>query len=167
MKVQVDYMRAYFDFFTGLESGFKTARSIVRDYENYPVPQIRIPFLEILDQLNEFDGEAIEDDEVPDKDLESMTEEQRKQKYKASIKREPRLACELTEDKLEIEAANIKQVQVKFYIIDAEILFSRTPFLKTNTEEFSYVKPCHKLDLELAPAVERSSLDTSQVSGED
>ena len=39
---------------------------------------------------------------------------------------------------------------MKFYIIDAEILFSRTPFLKTNTEEFSYVKPCHTIVKELA-----------------
>ena len=36
---------------------------------------------------------------------------------------------------------------MRFYIIDAEILFSRTPFLKTNTEEFSYVKPCHVEDI--------------------
>ena len=47
---------------------------------------------------------------------------------------------------LEIESANIKSISVKFYIIDAEILFSRTPFLKTNTEEFSYVKPCEVLE---------------------
>ncbi|TNV74380.1 hypothetical protein FGO68_gene14226 [Halteria grandinella] len=166
VRIQVDYMRAYFDFFTGLDSGFKVARSIVRDYENYPVPQWRIPFLEILDQLNEYDGEMIEDDEVPDKDLESMTEEQKKQKYKQSIKKEPRLACELNEQKLEIEAANIKQVQVKFYIIDAEILFSRTPFLKTNTEEFSYVKPCHKLDLDLSTLASSSGIEKSSLVDE-
>jgi hypothetical protein len=50
---------------------------------------------------------------------------------------------------LEVESANIKKVSLKFYIIDAEILFSRTPFLKTNTEEFSYVKPCHVIDKEI------------------
>lgn len=56
---------------------------------------------------------------------------------------------------LQIEAVNIKgSVSVKFYIIDAEILFSRTPFLKTNTEEFSYVKPCHKIDTELKEPAE-------------
>lgn len=32
-------------------------------------------------------------------------------------------------------------MSVKYYIIDVEILFSRAPFLKDNTEEFSYVKP--------------------------
>jgi hypothetical protein len=75
LKLQVDYMRAYFDFFTGLDSGFKVARAIVRDYENYPVTQWRIPFLEILDQLNEFDGEIIDEDVAEEGDVENMTEE--------------------------------------------------------------------------------------------
>jgi len=41
-----------------------------------------------------------------------------------------------------IETVNIRNVVVKYYMIDAEVLFSRAPFLKNNTEEFSYVKPC-------------------------
>ena len=42
-------MSAYFDFFTGHADGFKTARAIVRKYEDYPIPQWKILFLEILD----------------------------------------------------------------------------------------------------------------------
>jgi len=38
---------------------------------------------------------------------------------------------------------NIEEATIKYYIIDAEILFSRAPFLKGNAEEFSYVKPFH------------------------
>lgn len=38
---------------------------------------------------------------------------------------------------------------VKFYFIDVEIMFSRTPFLTENTEEFSYVKPCHIIEKEI------------------
>ena len=81
-----------------------------------------------------------------------MTEEQKRLKLKQSMKKEPRLSFELSEtDKalLEIDSANIKQIAIKFYIIDAEILFSRTPFLKTNTEEFSYVKPCQVLERDI------------------
>jgi hypothetical protein len=85
-------------------------------------------------------------------DHENLTEEQKKLKYKKSIKLEPRLMFEISEKEqgiLEIDSANIKKISLKFYIIDAEILFSRTPFLKTNTEEFSYVKPCHVIDKDL------------------
>lgn len=83
--MQYDYMSAYFDFFTGQAEGFKIARSIVRNYEDYPIPAWRIPFLEILDQLNEYDGEIHEDELEEGKageDLDNLTDEQRKIKYK-------------------------------------------------------------------------------------
>jgi hypothetical protein len=128
------------------------ARRIVQKYEEYPILAWRIRFLEILDQLNEYDGEVDEEElkqSIDGVDVASMTEEQKRLKLKQSMKKEPRLTFEISEtDKgiLEIESANIKNISVKFYIIDAEILFSRTPFLKTNTEEFSYVKPCEVLE---------------------
>jgi hypothetical protein len=46
---------------------------------------------------------------------------------------------------LKLETTNIHTVSVKYYIINAELLFSRQPFLKDNTEGFSYVKPFHTL----------------------
>ena len=46
---------------------------------------------------------------------------------------------------LKLETTNIHQVSVQYYIINAELLFSRQPFLKDNTEGFSYVKPIHSL----------------------
>jgi hypothetical protein len=161
LRMQHDYLSAYFDFFTGQAEGFRTARSIVRRYEEHPIPAWRIPFLEILDQLNEYDGDVDEESPDDNADGEAMTEEQKKQKYKKSVKKEPRLVCEVEDAQphvFKVEAANLKGVvSVKFYIIDAEILFSRTPFLKTNTEEFSYVKPCHKIDHELPVAGEEAS----------
>lgn len=42
---------------------------------------------------------------------------------------------------LTVESVNIKKVSIKYYKINAEILFSRAPFLKDNAESFSYVKP--------------------------
>ena len=72
LRIQYDYMDAYFDFFTGQSESFKTARTIVRKYEDYPIPSWRILFLEILDQLNEYDGELEEAVEI---DPESQTEE--------------------------------------------------------------------------------------------
>lgn len=47
---------------------------------------------------------------------------------------------------LKIESCNVTAVCVKYYIINAELLFSRQPFLKDNTEGFSYVKAYHTLE---------------------
>lgn len=63
--------------------------------------------------------------------------------YKKSVKKEPTLLVEVKDNEkiITLESANVRNATIKFYIIDVEILFSRTPFLKENTEEFSYVKP--------------------------
>ena len=47
---------------------------------------------------------------------------------------------------LKIESVNISNISIKYYIINAELLFSRQPFLKDNTEGFSYVKAYHSLE---------------------
>ena len=62
---------------------------------------------------------------------------------KASLKREPNISNIDIDDKgeISIESVNIKEITLNYYIIDAEILFSRQPFLKDNAEQFSYVKP--------------------------
>ena len=54
------------------------------------------------------------------------------------------------EQQIVVDYSNLKGVTLKFYVIDVEILFSRTPFLKENTEEFSYVKPCFVIEKELS-----------------
>ena len=45
-----------------------------------------------------------------------------------------------------IESENISDIQVKYYSINAELLFSRQPFLKDNTDEFSYIKAMHTVE---------------------
>eukprot|EP00347_Sterkiella_histriomuscorum_P022623 403337784 len=160
LKLQYDYFQAYFDFFTGQSESFKTARALVRKYEDYPIASWRMAFLEILDQLNEFDGEIEDIQEIDD---ENMSDEQKKQKMKQSIAKEPRLDVDVSgeKQKISLEVANIKQIAIKFYIIDAEILFSRTPFLKENTEEFSYVKPCHVIERDLSNVDLNTSIDSA------
>jgi len=51
-----------------------------------------------------------------------------------------------------IETVNVKQVKIKYYLIDAEILFSRSPFLSNQTEAFSYVKPYAEAIKQTVPA---------------
>jgi hypothetical protein len=63
---------------------------------------------------------------------------------KSSKRRDPNITS-IELDKvtgaLTVESVNIKKVSIKYYKINAEILFSRAPFLKDNAESFSYVKP--------------------------
>lgn len=66
LKIQHDYLSAYFDIYTGAEDGYKVARTIIREYDNYPVANWKMMFLAIEDLLNDFDGEFIDMNEQQD-----------------------------------------------------------------------------------------------------
>lgn len=68
---------------------------------------------------------------------------------KASKRRDPAVTSiemDPSTGALTIESVNIKQISIKYYIINAEVLFSRAPFLKDNAEGFSYVKPYQTIE---------------------
>eukprot|EP00830_Metopus_es_P002375 TRINITY_DN1213_c0_g1_i6.p1 TRINITY_DN1213_c0_g1~~TRINITY_DN1213_c0_g1_i6.p1 ORF type:complete len:2229 (-),score=458.73 TRINITY_DN1213_c0_g1_i6:107-6793(-) len=132
-KLQYDYMSAYLDFYVGAPD-FKTARKIVAEYINYPVITWRLLFLDMDQQLKEYDGINIEED--------SIEEEERKEiGKKKQIKTEPQLSITLEGKEVVVDYNSLTEATVKYYVIDLEILFSRTPFLAQNTEDFSFVKP--------------------------
>jgi len=82
LKVPYDYMAAYFDFYCAQQgSDFKIARELSKKYEEYPVMEWRLLFLDILDQLYELDGEDL------DVEIDRENEQRKKQNYKASIKK--------------------------------------------------------------------------------
>jgi hypothetical protein len=133
LKLQYDYMSAYLDFYTGAPE-FKIARKIVAEYINYPVVTWRLVFLDIDQQLKEYDGATFAEG--------SVEEEERKEvSQKKPIQSEAQLAISLEGKEVVVEYNSIAEVAMKYYIIDLEILFSRTPFLTQNAEDFSFVKP--------------------------
>ena len=144
-----DYMAAYLDFYEGHETGFKKAREIAKQYENYPVIAWRILFTDILDTLAEYDGvNLLEDFEIDQDD-----EEKKEKNYKKSKNLEPQFHCSLEAKKIQMEYLNVREVEVKYYVIDPEVLFSRTPFLMNNTEEFSFTKPIAQYRIQLDKAL--------------
>lgn len=142
LRIQYDYLSAYFDIFTGANERYNKARTIIREYDNHPIAHWKMMFLAIDDLLNDFDGEFNEmidedanEDELHDKlSSEASLKARKRENMKKSKKSEPELnSIELDQKgNLTIEHTNIKQIQVKYYTIDAEILFSRAPFLKDN-----------------------------------
>ena len=94
LRIQYDYLQAYFDFFSGTDDGFKVARRIVQKYDNYPVSTWRMMFLTIADQLNEFDGEFDNEEEMITVDagagsIDAQIRDKRAQNKKETKKRAP------------------------------------------------------------------------------
>ena len=172
-KIQHDYLSAYFDFFTGSEAGYKTARRIVQEYSDFPILDWKKMFLAIEDQLNEYDnefdqlGEAANDPNLLAVSNASQTETSQKKTVnkRAAKKSEPNITHFAFDNDgtLNLETVNIKSVTIKYYLIDAELLFSKSPFLTTNAEQFSYVAPFQQVKVEIHPetATEQQLVATS------
>ena len=42
---------------------------------------------------------------------------------------------------IEVKLQSVASLKVKYYLMDTEILFTRSPFLKDEAKQFSYVQP--------------------------
>lgn len=82
--------------------------------------------------------------ELEGKDADIMMEDARVVNKKSMKQREPAVtSIELNEKTgtLTLESVNVRHVEIKYYMINAELMFSRAPFLKDSAEGFSYVMP--------------------------
>eukprot|EP00330_Aristerostoma_sp_ATCC50986_P000572 CAMPEP_0114597526 /NCGR_PEP_ID=MMETSP0125-20121206/19815_1 /TAXON_ID=485358 ORGANISM="Aristerostoma sp., Strain ATCC 50986" /NCGR_SAMPLE_ID=MMETSP0125 /ASSEMBLY_ACC=CAM_ASM_000245 /LENGTH=310 /DNA_ID=CAMNT_0001802183 /DNA_START=3781 /DNA_END=4712 /DNA_ORIENTATION=+ len=96
-QLQYDYFAAYLDFYTG-SPDFKIAREVSARYKDYPILSWRSLFVDVANQLAEFDGKA---DQVNNEDLEAKAEDKSKENLKNAEKEEI-LSMELDKTKLVI-----------------------------------------------------------------
>jgi hypothetical protein len=135
MTIQFDYLGAYLDFFTGQESNFKVARSVASKYKDYPVLYWKGLFQEVHEQLEEYDG-TLNLDTIMFQD----DDHKKKDNLKKSKNLAPVLDATLDRKEIVLDYMNIPKVEVKYYVIDPELMFSKSPFLTQNADEFSYIK---------------------------
>jgi hypothetical protein len=137
MKIQYDYLVAYLDLYNDYPK-FTKAREICSNYLTYPVYSWRNRFVDLLNQISEFDGET----EL----LEKQTEETDTDKNQRQAKKEEYISSELTGKSVKITSKNINSLTVKFYKIDLEIMYSQDPFLSVDKNDYSYVIPNHIIE---------------------
>lgn len=143
-QIQYDYMSCYIDIQQGYPF-FKVARLLVDKYVNYPVTQWRNMFIRLKNQLDEFDGDQVVKGQE--------NEEVQISKNQMQADKEEALSSKMSmcngQHKLEISYTNLKQVTIKYYIFDLEVLFSIHPFIKQNYDQFSLIQPNYVEKLEL------------------
>lgn len=129
-KLQHDYLAAYIDFLNGYPN-FSIAKSIAEKYLVYPILSWRNLFVEIANQLAEF-----EEKEVTAKiDSDKAESNQKKAQKSANFK------CEIDKESIKIESEKIKSFTIKFYKIDLEVIFSQNPFRNSTDSAFTFVQP--------------------------
>jgi len=128
--MQYDYTRAYIDFY---QADLDGARQIAQRYADHPVDRWRELFGQVLSQIDEIQGRA--DEGLPG----DPADRQRVQDQLAAT--EPTLTLDVADDQVTVHYQNIDQLQVNYYLMDIELLFSRQPFVEQSSEQFAFIAP--------------------------
>ena len=126
--LQYDYFAAYLDFY---KSEPKLARQIAAKYAEYPVDRWREAFANIVNQADEIGKQSVK---VVDK-------EDRTQVQTAQAASTPSFDFTVEAKQVKINYQNLKTVQVNYYQMDIELLFSRNPFVQGEAKQFSNILP--------------------------
>ncbi len=135
-KMQFDYMKAWLAF-SNQEP--EKALKIAENYKNYPVNKWRNVFNDIISQVEEINGESAKITDT----------ESRDQKQNLLAETQPNFEFEIDEKDIKIAYKNLEQVSVKFYSMDIELMFSRNPFVQSESTQFSIIQPNQTLTVKL------------------
>ncbi|GIW95588.1 MAG: hypothetical protein KatS3mg110_3629 [Pirellulaceae bacterium] len=127
-RIQYDYCQAYLAFY---QEDIQTARRIASAYASYPVESWRKKFAAVAQQVSEIEGMSTGTVDPLDRDQEQA-------RLAAA---EPTFDVQLRGDRVVITYRNLREVQVNFYEMDIELLFSSNPFVQQFSGQFSYVRP--------------------------
>jgi hypothetical protein len=127
-RMQYDYFAAHLDFFT---LDHQRARDIAERYRDYPVDKWRNLFANVINQLDEVEGEP-----VKIVDPEDRTQQQTDLAAGAAS-----FDFKVESKEIVLNYQGVKKAQVKYYLMDIELLFSRNPFVQRYAGQFAFVRP--------------------------
>ncbi len=127
-KLQYDYFAAYLDCY---QDDPTVAREIVTKYTDYPVPKWQLAFANIKSMLAELDGEDVLVTDPKD----------RTQTQLAAATEQPGFDFLIEGQQLLLDYQNVDEVQVHYYLVDLELLFSRNPFVQNFDGQFAHIRP--------------------------
>lgn len=127
-KLQYDYLTAYISFY--LED-LGAAEAIARKYENHPVDRWREAFASISATIREINGA----------EAELVKQEDRDQKNTQLADTAPAFDFAIEGQSMKVNYQNIDHVEVRYYQMDIELLFSRNPFVKRFDRQAAYIRP--------------------------
>jgi hypothetical protein len=136
-RMQYDYCAAYLEMFS--DEPIK-ARAIAARYANHPVDRWRNTFAAILAQLDEIEG----------KGLKVIDPNDRGQNQGQLAATEPGFEFSLDNKAIQLSWQNLETVQVNYYLMDVELLFSRNPFVQQSGGQFASIRPNLTREVKLA-----------------
>jgi len=135
-RLQYDYFAAYLDCYRDEPV---RARAITTRYASYPVKKWRQAFASLSGMLDEIEGHEVLVLDPTD----------RTQTQTAAAAEQQNFDFRVEDKEVRIDYQNVKEVQVNYYLIDLELLFSSKPFVQKFSGQFSHIQPnlTHKVAL--------------------
>jgi hypothetical protein len=127
-KLQYDLLGTYLAFYQG---DLDNARKLVNRHKGHPVDKWRNLFAAADSQL----------DEIAGKEGVLVDDENRGQKQDQLASTQASYEFKVEDRQVQLSFQNLDHVTVNYYPMDVELLFSRKPFLKDDTEHFTYIVP--------------------------
>ncbi len=137
-RLQYDYCLAYLSL---SQSDMETARAIANRYTDYQVDRWRNAFAVLTSQLDEIEG----------KNGVLIDPSDRNQIQDRMAATEASFDFEIDAKTIKLNSRQLERVEVRYYLMDIELLFSRNPFVQQHQGQFSYIAPNAVETLELDP----------------
>ena len=135
-RLQHDYFTAYLDCYSDSPS---IAETIANRYADYPVEKWRNAFASVRSLL----------DEVQGGDPTIIDPRDRTQSQTGLASQEPSFDFEIASREVKLKYQNLDTVEVNYYLVDLELLFSRNPFVQGVSGHFSHIRPNQSQQLQL------------------
>ncbi len=153
-RIQYDYFDAYLDFYRGQ---YEHAAKIAERYAEYPAPRWAELFADIAQQVSDHQrllaGMSLEvrDPNDPTRiSEEGVLTDRREQQLAAQAEQGPTLDLEVRDGQATIRHRGLETVQVNYYLMDIELLFSRNPFGSQAGDQLPAIQPNLSQQLELS-----------------
>jgi hypothetical protein len=139
-RMQHDYLAAYLACVTG---ELERARELASRWREHPVDRWRHRFGALLAMLDELAGRAPEavDGEVG---RDGAVGPSRDQQHAELAARQPTFELAVDAAGLAITSHNVHALELRFFEMDVELLFSRQPFVQSDVSRFSFIEPGHR-----------------------
>jgi hypothetical protein len=144
-KMQYDYCAAYLDFFT---DDPQRARAIAMRYTNHPVDRWRNAFTALVKHLDEAEGRGAF--------VVDINDQGQRQGHLAAT--EPAVEFTIEGPKVNLTWQNVDAVRLNYYLMDVELLFSRSPFAQQFGSQFASIKPNATKEVKLPAGANRTSV---------
>lgn len=156
-RLQYDYFDSYLAFF---RRDYQRASDIAGKYQTYPEVRWQRLFREVAAQVQQrkdlMAGASVAGSVGGDSQQNAANESQkilsnqRELQQSEIAKKLPALNLQWQEGNLTLSYRNQEEIQVNYYLMDIELLFSRNPFVQQDTQRFSLIEPNHRDSLKLS-----------------